>query len=93
MTYVCHACRAEQDHNTIRCEQCGKPLVFIADGGCRADALHVYEVEEAFAKADELMRNDPTATAEERAAWEAKKAVKDKAVAAFMQRMEVDGNA
>jgi hypothetical protein len=53
----------------------------------------VYGGEEAVAKADELMRNDPTATAEERAAWEAKKAVKDKAVAAFMQRMEVDGNA
>jgi hypothetical protein len=63
------------------------------DGGCRANALRIYEVEEAFAKAEELMRNDPTVTAAEWAAFEAKRAKKDEVVAEFMQRMEVDGNA
>jgi predicted amidophosphoribosyltransferase len=28
--YVCAACGAKQEHNTIRCERCGKPLVFSA---------------------------------------------------------------
>lgn len=27
-SFACAACGAKQDHNTIRCEQCGKPLVF-----------------------------------------------------------------
>lgn len=30
----CAACGAQQDHNTIRCEQCGKPLVFAASFTC-----------------------------------------------------------
>jgi predicted amidophosphoribosyltransferase len=46
MTFVCAACHAVQDHNTIVCEQCNKPLVFAAptfvcaDCGCDVyDAL------------------------------------------------------
>jgi hypothetical protein len=29
--FVCAACGALQDHNTIRCEKCGKPLVFLSE--------------------------------------------------------------
>ena len=29
--FVCAACGALQDHNTIRCEECGKPLVFLRE--------------------------------------------------------------
>jgi predicted RNA-binding Zn-ribbon protein involved in translation (DUF1610 family) len=29
--FVCAACGALQDHNTIRCEKCGKPLVFLRE--------------------------------------------------------------
>jgi hypothetical protein len=29
--FVCAACGALQDHNTIRCEECGKPLVFLSE--------------------------------------------------------------
>jgi hypothetical protein len=29
-TFVCKGCGAEQEHRLIRCEQCGKPLVFMA---------------------------------------------------------------
>ncbi|HEV8503675.1 MAG TPA: hypothetical protein VGR63_19040 [Casimicrobiaceae bacterium] len=56
-------------------------------------ALRIHEVEEAFAKAEELMLNDPSVTAAEWAAFEAKRAKKDEVVALFMRRMEVAGNA
>jgi hypothetical protein len=31
---VCATCGAEPLHNTIRCEQCGKPLVFATSFTC-----------------------------------------------------------
>jgi hypothetical protein len=31
---ICAACGANQDHNLIRCEQCGQPLVFPASFVC-----------------------------------------------------------
>jgi predicted oxidoreductase len=31
LSFVCAACGARQDHNTIRCEECGKPLVFLSE--------------------------------------------------------------
>jgi hypothetical protein len=36
--FVCAACGAKQEHNTIRCERCGKPLVFQASELKGADA-------------------------------------------------------
>jgi predicted amidophosphoribosyltransferase len=35
---ICAACGAKQRHNTIRCEQCGKPLLFLADDAMICDA-------------------------------------------------------
>ena len=64
-----------------------------SDGGHNADALRIWEVEQAFAEADALMATDKTVTPVERAAWEAKKAKKDAAVAAMMLRMRSNGNA
>jgi predicted amidophosphoribosyltransferase len=29
--FICAACGARQDHNTIRCEECGRPLVFLSE--------------------------------------------------------------
>jgi hypothetical protein len=63
------------------------------DGNARRRALEIYEVEQAFAIADEKMAADETATPAERAAWEAKKAEKDAVVATMMRRMGVGGNA
>ena len=34
MIWRCKACGATQERNTIRCEQCGKPLVFPASFTC-----------------------------------------------------------
>ena len=34
MIMVCAACGTTQDHNTIRCEQCSKPLVFAVPFAC-----------------------------------------------------------
>jgi predicted amidophosphoribosyltransferase len=34
MEMRCAACGANQDHNLIRCEQCGKPLVFPTSFTC-----------------------------------------------------------
>ena len=63
------------------------------DGNARRRALEIYEVEQAFAIADEKMAADETVTPAERAAWEAKKAEKDRVVATMMRRMGVGGNA
>jgi hypothetical protein len=63
------------------------------DGNASRRALEIYEVERAFAEADAMMAKDETVTPAERAAWEAKKAKKDAAVAMMMRRMGVDGNA
>jgi hypothetical protein len=35
-SFVCAACGALQDHNTIRCEECGQPLVFLSEAVPRA---------------------------------------------------------
>lgn len=64
-----------------------------SDGGHNADALRIWEVEEAFAAADKKFATDETVTPAERAAWEAKKAQKDRVVGAMMQRMGGGGNA
>ena len=64
-----------------------------SDGSHNADALRIWEVEQAFADADAKFDADKTVTAAERAAWEAKKAEKDRAVARMMQRMGGGGNA
>ena len=65
----------------------------ITDGNARRRAMEIYEVEQAFAIADEKMAADKTATPAERAAWETKKAEKDAVVATMMRRMGVGGNA
>jgi predicted amidophosphoribosyltransferase len=43
----CAACKAIQDHNTIRCEQCGKPLVFRASfvcPRCGAESYNTHDI-------------------------------------------------
>jgi hypothetical protein len=39
MIWRCAVCGAEPLHNTIRCEQCGKPLVFPVDEPVEEDAM------------------------------------------------------
>jgi hypothetical protein len=62
MEMRCAACGANQDHNLIRCEQCGKPLVFAASelkaAHERAEARRDPRQRALFPASDDAYRDD-----------------------------------
>jgi hypothetical protein len=62
MIWRCAACGAEPLHNTIRCEQCGKPLVFAASelkaAHERAEARRDPRQRALFPASDDAYRDD-----------------------------------